>query len=199
MGKLWWVSRVGLPIAAITGIVTFIAVMPLQDVSRIGLMAMCGALGAITGTNIGIGMMRRAQREPDTARFIPLTLPEALGRKIQNYCTDCGKQFVTSRSHDGFNPHTGADKVKTRRHCPDYAKPIKGLPAGYSSAFMFGTDYPNCGNILAKRSKPVSNHSHPNPYKTDMGCPACIDQMLTDGVITDMQASDLLRKTGLFN
>lgn len=195
MGKLWWVSRVGLPIAGILGIAILQLVVPMGPLNRVALVISSIALGVVAGASISLGRsISRRKRDPDMASYFPL--PGEILKKIQNYCKDCGAQFETTRWLKGYDPADGKELFGLTRRCPNYDKVRASMAKSGMSMFML--DSQNCGDLGAHHKR-ASRHTHANEWKTDVGCPACIDQMLGDGVITDSQASDLLRKTGLFN
>lgn len=199
MGKLWWVSRV-LPVSALVGAVVFMWFAPPS--LRIPAMVLVWGLIAVVGFGIGRDLYRNVERrrpgrEPDTASYIPIPAPHWSRPKIkvQNYCADCGAQFKVERYKYGFDPATGKEIIQTKRGCPNFEKASRARYGG-GRPVLFGSDWPNCGDDVQKY-KPAPQHTHPNEWRTDVSCPACIDQMLADGIITDQQASDLLRKAGI--
>jgi len=121
--------------------------------------------------------------------------------KVQNFCRDCGAQFTTHRTQNGFDPDTGDPKYDFRRQCSNYdtalGKRMSMAGKGHVSAsFLMGPGtWPNCGE---RKNARVDPHNHDRTIvEVTADCPACIDQMLRDHIITDQIASDLLRKAGI--
>ena len=113
----------------------------------------------------------------------PVSKKELLIGLLDTFCTDCGKVYVTSTKHVGYDSKTGEKKYEHVRGCPDA-----------DSSRTFPSDYPNCGRKPSTVAKP-GVHTH-DPLKVETSCGACIDTMVTDGVITKVQADKLYADIG---
>lgn len=91
------------------------------------------------------------------------------------FCEDCGKRLQTLRRQTGYHKQTGQPKWDFELQCPDATPYTNGFPycnkKSYAPAMM-------------------AAHVH-SGEEISTDCPACIDVMVTDGVINSQQAASL--------
>lgn len=132
---------------------------------------------------LGLWLWRRSDTRAE--RSARAALSERLNTK-QAYCRDCGQRFTMHEHQDGYDTKTGAPLYKQTFYCPDWGN-AASLKA---SSYLSYSSYPNCGVATRVPKKPA--HLSHGKSVTVAQCPGCVDQMLTDGVINEQQAADLL-------
>lgn len=131
-------------------------------------------LGAFLIDRIVSWMAGRSTKFVEPPPWVPERTPG------QQFCRDCGKQFVTQRAQSGYDPKTGRPHYIHSMGCPD-GSPSRFPAFAYSMGAVPIGDWPNCGVRASTPFAPVGSHDHPDPVST--GCAACIGDMLTNGAI----------------
>lgn len=112
------------------------------------------------------------------------------------YCSDCGKAYTTRQRQVGFNAKTGKPRFESTKGCPD-GDPSAFLPyTGSSSLFATWSGipmpvWPRCGK-MATGAFSAPKHTGHGIGEVSTECTACVDQMVSDGVIDGATARKLL-------
>lgn len=142
---------------------------------------------AILGLLVGILVARLVFRDSDRVRDGFLE-PQAQPSKtpIALFCRDCGKTMQSVRSQQGFDVTTGQPRFTYQRVCADATQNV---------AYGASNDWPFCGNtVLQQGIANAHNHTDDTPH---VDCPTCIDQMVTDKVVSPEQAGKMYAEIGV--
>lgn len=111
------------------------------------------------------------------------------------FCHDCGRRYVPWTNQQGFNATTGEPVIKTKMACPGwtatYANAQMQIYSGSSfGAFGIGTSITSCGNTVTTNAVPQTHTDHPTgDVRGD--CPGCIEDMVSNGIITRADAEKM--------
>lgn len=144
--------------------------------------------GFLVGSFIGPAAARRVRRrmrDRETKAEMQRT----------NFCPDCGKAMIMVQAQRGFDAKTGEAVYEYAKSCPDWKY---GYGYGYRFSMLSMPDQPGrCRQTKITPHEPAK-HTHTEvPFQVDMDCIACIDQMVSDGVLPTEQAWKLYARAGM--